>query len=211
MPGFYFHRTPFWMPLLYPKAIFSGDRSKPVVYLTFDDGPHPEITPWAMDLLQKYNATATFFCLGKMAAQNPAVLGEIISNGHTVGNHTFSHPNGWKSDNETYLEDIRQCQGLLNSEWFRPPYGKLKRSQYGSLVDSYRIVFWSLMPGDFDQRLSPEDCTKQCIYHIKPGDIVVLHDSEKAWPRLEMLLPVLLEHIRKKGWTAEGLDNCPVA
>lgn len=176
------------------------------VYLTFDDGPHPEATPFVLDLLAKYQAKATFFCVGNNAREHQDIYERILNEGHKTGNHTFSHLNGWKTNPTKYLEDINLARKYIDSDLFRPPYGKIRGGQ-GKLLKSegMRLVYWTLLSGDFDLELSPGKCLQNVMNHIKPGDIVVFHDSAKAFPRLQFVLPKVLEFCHQKGWQLKTL------
>jgi peptidoglycan/xylan/chitin deacetylase (PgdA/CDA1 family) len=178
------------------------------VYLTFDDGPHPEITPWVLDQLKKWEFRSSFFCVGDRARQYPEIIARILSDGHTVGNHTYSHLNGWKTSDKEYLEDIQKAREWIPSGLYRPPYGKMRPSQQKKLLGSSAdtIVMWSLLSGDFDNRLSGEQCMRNVLSTIRSGDIVVFHDSEKAWDRLEYCLPKILAHIKERGWRGKSLE-----
>jgi len=164
-----------------------------IVYLTFDDGPAPEITEYVLELLNIYNAKATFFVVGNNVIKYPEIFNKIIENKHSIGNHTFNHLNGWKTQNEIYFEDIIRCNELINSNLFRPPHGKLKISQYNHLKNHYKIILWSIISYDFDEKLSWKECFSNVIKHIEPGSIIVFHDSLKASKRLLFLLPELLK------------------
>lgn len=176
------------------------------VYLTFDDGPHQEATPFVLDMLSKYKAKATFFCVGNNVKKYPTIYQRILEEGHTTGNHTFNHLNGWKTNSERYLEDIRLARQSIDSDLFRPPYGRIRGKQ-GKLIKETGmcLVYWSLLSGDFDVELSPSKCLQNVINHIKPGDIVVFHDSAKAFPRLQFVLPKVLEFCNQKGWRTKSL------
>lgn len=182
--------------------------SEPAVYLTFDDGPHPEITPWVLEQLRKWNVRATFFCIGARVVQYPEIMAQILQEGHTVGNHTYTHLNGWKATDKAYLQNIEQAREFIPSGLFRPPYGRIRQSQIKELVHSFgdRVVMWSLLSGDFDRSLSGEQCMRNVLTTIRSGDIVVFHDSEKAWERLEYCLPKILAHIKDKNWEGKRLD-----
>lgn len=200
----YLISVPSILKSLYPKGIWEKDSA--AVYLTFDDGPHLEITSFVLDELKKYQAKATFFCVGNNVGKYPEVYQRILAEGHQIGNHTFSHKNGWKTAKEEYLKDVEEAAELIDSKLFRPPYGKIKRGQAEGLSEKgFQIVYWSLLSGDFDLDLSPEKCWENVLKNIKPGSIVVFHDSEKAWERLKFVLPKTLEYCRKQGWDLKSL------
>ena len=193
---------------LYRSCVWQMPSAEPAVYLTFDDGPHPEITPWVLEQLRKWNVRATFFCIGARVVQYPEIMAQILQEGHTVGNHTHTHLNGWKATDKVYLQDIEQAREFIPSGLFRPPYGRIRQSQIKELVHSFgdRVVMWSLLSGDFDRSLSGEQCMRNVLTTIRSGDIVVFHDSEKAWERLEYCLPRILAYIKEQNWEGKRLE-----
>ncbi len=204
----YLIKTPFWLRWLYPGLVWRKMSAKPVIYLTFDDGPIPEATPFVMSVLEKYNAKATFFCIGDNIRKHPEIFQKLIEVGHAVGNHTFNHLKGWKTDDEVYLENFRLCDSLTRSRLFRPPYGRIKRSQISKLKDGFpglKIIMWDVLSGDFDLNLSPEKCLRNVLKATEAGSIVVFHDSLKAFERLEYVLPRALEYWNKRGYSFERL------
>jgi len=208
----YWVKMPVLMNILFPKGLIWSmpDDGAPAVYLTFDDGPHPQVTPFVIEQLEKYNATATFFCLGKNVAAYPDVYAQLLSKGHTVGNHTNNHVNGWKVSDDVYLQNIEEAGTGIQSRLFRPPYGKIKRSQARKLLSSvppWKIYMWDVLSGDFDVDISPEKCLTNVVKHIKPGAIVVFHDSAKAWPRMGYALQGVLDYCKKQGWEMRGLPK----
>lgn len=183
-----------------------ADAGEPAVYLTFDDGPHPTATPFALEQLARYNAQATFFCVGKNVVEYPELYDQILAAGHSTGNHTHSHLKGWRTHTKTYIEDAMAAARFINSKLFRPPYGRIKRMQAARLHEAgYRLIMWSLLSGDFDTGLSPQRCLENVVFNLKPGHIVVLHDSTKAWDRMSYVLPRILEHCKKNGLALKGL------
>lgn len=177
------------------------------IYLTFDDGPIPIVTPWVLETLALYNAKATFFCIGNNVLKHPEIYSEIIKQGHKTGNHTQNHLNGWKVLNKNYFQDIEECTKLVRSGLFRPPYGKIKPSQIKRLKHNYKLVMWDVLSRDYDQSLSVENCHKSVIREAKPGSIVVFHDSIKAESRLRGSLPAVLEHFKKQGYEFARLEE----
>jgi peptidoglycan/xylan/chitin deacetylase (PgdA/CDA1 family) len=176
------------------------------VYLSFDDGPHPEITIFVLDLLKKYGAKATFFCIGRNVEAHPGLFERIREEGHAVANHSYSHLNGWKSGDDDYLADIGRADKLIGSAMFRPPYGRIRRSQLGRVrQEGLRTVMWTLLSGDFDRSIDGPTCAQLVTGNMRPGDIIVFHDSEKAFERLKYALPVVLEEIKQRGWITEKL------
>jgi peptidoglycan/xylan/chitin deacetylase (PgdA/CDA1 family) len=206
----YWVKTPKWLTKLFPVGLTWSmpQESNPAVYLTFDDGPHPQITPFVLEQLNKYNAKATFFCIGKNVAEHPAVYEQIIKQGHTSGNHTHDHQNGWKTTTHAYLKSILKAAGLIKARSFRPPYGRIKISQVNKLYNahpSWKIYMWDVLSGDFDKDITPEKCADNVISNIEPGSIVVFHDSEKAWDRMRYALPKVLEYCTQKNWQIKAL------
>ena len=182
----------------------------PAVYLTFDDGPHPEITPFVLQQLAAYDARATFFCIGKNVAAHPGIYRQISEQGHATGNHTHTHRDGWKTDTAGYLRDITEAEQYIGSRIFRPPYGRITAAQCHMLEQArppWRIYMWDVLSGDFDTQLSPERCLRQVIRYIRPGSIVVFHDSEKAWARMSHALPRVLAHCLEQGWEMKALPS----
>lgn len=201
-------KTPRWFQWLYPSRIWRISTPEKILYLTFDDGPHPEITEFVLEQLNRYDAKASFFCIGKNVDCFPATYRRILEAGHRVGNHTQHHLNGWKQGNEAYLEDVTAASRRVESNWFRPPYGRIRSSQVRLLKRHFprmRIAMWEVLSGDFDRRNSGEWCAQQVVRQAIPGSIIVFHDSEKAWERLERCLPLVLEHFSRQGYRFEAL------
>ncbi len=199
----YFVKTPKWLRLLYKGGTWSIPGTEKILYLTFDDGPHPFITPFVLDELQKVGAKATFFCIGKNVVDYPVVYERILFEGHAVGNHTHNHLNGWKTPDNEYLGNIETAMKYIDSKLFRPPYGKITQLQMNQLAAprfGLTTVFWSILSGDFDQELRPEKCLAKLVLKAGAGDIVVFHDSEKAFERLEFTLPKFLSFFKEKGF-----------
>lgn len=175
-----------------------------VVYLTFDDGPHPQVTPWVLDTLKSYNAQATFFCLGKNVVAHPNIYQRIINEGHAVGNHTYNHVNGWKVSTPVYTNDVTQAMQCIQSSLFRPPYGRIKKAQARAVKSVLgvhtKIIMWDVLSADFDPGLSPEQCLRRVLDHCSAGSIIVFHDSEKAFPNLKVILPEVLAGLHQQGY-----------
>ena len=204
----FFITTPTWLRSFFPGCVWDKKTNEKIIYLTFDDGPHPAITPFVINELEKYQAKATFFCIGDNVRKYPEVYRQVIAAGHTVGNHTMHHINGWKNTDEEYVGDISQARQLINSSLFRPPYGRIKRSQIQKLSGNtmpFSIIMWSVLAGDWIATLSPEKCFEQVKKNIYPGCIVVFHDSEKANERMAYALPKVLEHFSKLGYQFKAL------
>lgn len=176
-----------------------------VVYLTFDDGPIPELTPWVLDQLKAYGAKATFFCVGDNVVKHPELFERLLAEGHSIGNHTFNHLNGWHTDTLPYLHNVRRCARVVPSRLFRPPYGKLMPLQRAFLVRHFRIIMWDVLSGDYDADISPDQCLAHVLDNVQPGSIVVLHDNVKAERNLRFVLPAALEYFAAGGWRMDGL------
>lgn len=192
---------------LYPNWVWQVRTSEKILYLSFDDGPHPEITPRVLDLLKQYEAKATFFCIGKNVAAHPAIYHRILTEGHRTGNHTMNHLNGWKTNTAEYFNNILEAGKYIDSNLFRPPYGKLSRFQGKALREAgYKIIMWTLLTADYDIRLSPSDCWEFVRKNYHAGSILVFHDSEKARARMMEVLPKLLEQASREGYRFEALQ-----
>ncbi len=195
----FLHKTNFLMRALYPQFVWRKPSDEKKIYLTFDDGPIPEITEFVLETLEKYQAKATFFCIGDNINKNPGIFRKVIGAGHSVGNHTFNHLRGWATDDVTYFENSVRCKTEvekfgIETKLFRPPYGRIKRSQARSLLPNHEIIMWDILSGDFSQNLSPETVLKKTIKHTEAGSIVLFHDSIKANKRMAYALPRFLEH-----------------
>ncbi len=177
------------------------------IYLTFDDGPDKQTTPEILDILKRYDAKATFFCLGKKAEAYPDLLQRIKDEGHVFGNHTYSHLRGKETNTATYLRDVRKCEAFISTSFFRPPYGSYKKEQLEELKDNYKIILWTVMPGDFDEKVSKETVLRRSVRYSEKGTIIVYHDSEKASEKVLYVLPRFLDHFSKKGFTFEPLKK----
>ncbi len=198
----YLVHTPFWLRMFFPPGlIWNRSRTEPVIYLTFDDGPIPIVTPWVLETLKNFNARATFFCIGDNISKHPDIFEQVKAGGHSIGNHTYNHLRGWNTSDEDYIANTAKCNELTQSKLFRPPYGRARRSQFASLNMQYDIIMWDVLSGDFDQKLSPEKCLKNVIRHTRNGSVIVFHDSLKAFDRLEYTLPRALEHWKKNGFS----------
>ena len=206
----YWVKTPKWLKLFFPKAMVwdMPVGTGPCVYITFDDGPNPATTPYVLAELEKYNAHATFFCVGNNVARYPALYNDLRKNGHATGNHTYDHINGWKTENSLYLKNIQRAEGQIDSRLFRPPYGKMRFSQMRALLKedpSWKIIMWDVLSADFDKSLTGQQCVENVLAYIKPGSIVLLHDSEKAWPRMSYALPQILAYCQQMNWSMEAI------
>jgi peptidoglycan-N-acetylglucosamine deacetylase len=224
--SFYWIKTNALIKKILSNYVWDIPNAENKIYLTFDDGPTPEITEWVLEELKKYNAKATFFCIGDNVEKYPEIFKKIINEGHSIGNHTFNHLNGWRTSTAEYLENVNLCESSilnlksnpsvserakqilnLKSAIFRPPYGKIKLSQSRKLRQlGYKIIMWDVLSADFDSSISKEKCLDNVIKYTKSGSIIVFHDSTKAFPNLEYTLPKALKYWTAKGFVFERLD-----
>ncbi len=203
----YFIKSPQFVKNLFPNFTWRIPTNEKRLFLTFDDGPVAEVTPWVLRTLAAFDAKATFFCVGENIRKQAQIFAQIREEGHSVGNHTLNHLDGWATENIPYFHNVRHCASLVNSGLFRPPYGHLKPKQAQFLQRHYRIVMWDVLSGDFDPSLSPRQCFENVVNHAGPGSIVVFHDSLKARERLEYALPKVLEHFSAQGYRFEALNE----
>ncbi len=233
----YLAKTPKFVKWIFPKRVWAFPKNTNSVYLTFDDGPIPEVTPWVLDELKKHGAKATFFCIGENIQKHPEIFKRIIAEGHSVGNHTFNHLNGWKTETSEYVENVLSCEetisyvlnnspfkggrgDVFNSEFnpevsgqnsellFRPPYGKITGKQAQFLrKKGYQIIMWDVLSGDFDQNISEEKCLQNVIKNIEPGTIIVFHDSLNAEKNLRYVLPKALGFIGENSLLCKGFNQ----
>lgn len=203
----YIHKTPGWLKSIYPSLIWDfSDRSEKAIYLTFDDGPIPEVTEFVLDQLDQFDAKATFFCVGENIVKHPAVLERIRDEGHSIGNHTHNHIKGWNTTNTIYYENIARCAEVITEaggsdrRLFRPPYGRIGYRQIKSLRAEYDIIMWDVLTGDYNASLSPSAILTKIKSATMPGSIVLFHDSIKAFPRMREVLPEYLTYFRDKGF-----------
>ena len=176
-----------------------------VIYLTFDDGPIPEITPWVLDILNQFKAKATFFCVGDNIKKYTGIFKKIVNDGHQIGNHTFHHLNSWKTTDEIYLEDFYAFEKFHKTQLFRPPYGRIKMKVAKEICKSHNIIMWSVLTRDYSEKVSPEKCLKISLNNTTSGSIVLFHDSIKAQKNLRYVLPKFLEHFSKLGYRFEAI------
>ena len=205
---FYLVNTPWWLKTLYRGLVWQIPTKEKVLYLSFDDGPHPVATPFVLDVLKKYDALATFFCIGKNVEAYPQLYRRTLLEGHRVGNHTYDHLNGWKVDDRRYLENIREAGRRIDSDLFRPPYGRIGALQSRLLRSApfnYQIIMWDVLSADFDQTLTGDRCARNVIRYARQGSVVVFHDSEKAFPRMRVALPVVLNEFSTQGYRFESI------
>lgn len=220
--NFYWIKTNRFIKKIFSNYIWDIPNTENKIYLTFDDGPTPEITEWVLQELEKYNAKATFFCIGNNIEKHPEIFEKVITKGHCIGNHTFNHLNGWKTSTEDYLENSKLCETAIYSRklsglkstpesfrdcnLFRPPYGKIKASQAEKLQQlGYKIIMWDVLSADYDNTISAEKCLENATKNVTSGSIIVFHDSVKAFPHLEYTLPKALKYFKEKGFVFEKL------
>jgi peptidoglycan-N-acetylglucosamine deacetylase len=219
------HKTNFLMRAMYPDFIWRIMTAEKVIYLTFDDGPIPEVTEFVLEELEKYQAKATFFCIGDNIQKYPNIFQQIVNQGHTIGNHTFNHLKGWNTENEIYMDNFKKCEKIIRQsniesrsgtppasnrsdgriEYFRPPYGRIKKSQATEILKTHEIIMWDVLSGDYDQSMSKESVLKKSIQHTEAGSIVLFHDSVKASKNMTYALPQFLEHFYQQGFTFKNL------
>ena len=200
-------RVPTFFNSLFPNLIWSISQSEKIVYLTFDDGPIPDVTTWVLDLLKEKNIKASFFCIGDNIRKYPKIFSRIIEEGHTVGNHTFNHINGWKNSSELYTQNISKCNNeiekhvKLERKLFRPPYGRITPKQIKILKQKgYDIIMWELLSCDYNKHLSAQECYNNATKRVRPGSIIVFHDSLKAQKNLRKALPKTIDRLLEKGY-----------
>ena len=200
----YFVKTPWYLKSVYPSLIWDLPEQG-TLYLTFDDGPVPGVTDQVLDILKGAAAHATFFCIGDNVKKHPELFARIQTEGHITGNHTFHHLNGWKTENETYFEDVQLCDTEVKSELFRPPYGRISYNQIQELKKDFKIIMWDVLSGDFDTTIDAATCTENVIANATDGSIIVFHDSEKAKERVLNSLPVIIKYFKEKGFVFESI------
>lgn len=196
----YLINTPFFLRWYYKGVTWNRSRKYKKLYLTFDDGPIPEITPWILDVLATYKVKATFFCVGENVIKYPAIFNRLFEEGHRIGNHTFNHLKGWDTEDERYLANVEQCRKVTQSNLFRPPYARAKKSQIAQLKKNYELIYWDVLSGDFDPKLTPEKCLQNVINYMKNGSIIVFHDNIKAIPRVQYALPKFIAYALEQGY-----------
>jgi peptidoglycan/xylan/chitin deacetylase (PgdA/CDA1 family) len=206
----YLVKTPWLLKKLYPNLIWGMNRSTRCIYLTFDDGPIPIVTPFVLNILKQYNAKATFFCIGDNVHKHPEIFEQVKNEGHGIGNHTYNHLKGWDTADKTYLDNFLLADKLLDTKLFRPPYGRAKRSQIKLLKQAktgLEFIMWNILSADFDVNVTPEQCLDNVLKHTKGGDIVLFHDSLKAKERMEYALPRAMEIWSREGYEFKCLNQ----
>ena len=195
-------KTPKIFQAIFPSLVWKNTPTEKIVWLTFDDGPTPEITPFVLDTLNRNGIKATFFCLGKKIEKYPEILARIKDEGHSIGNHSYSHPNGFSTCSKKYLQDVEKCQKLVpETNLFRPPFGKLYPWQISKLKSQYKIIMWDVMGWDFNKNTSAESCLHNVIKNVEKGSIIVLHDHEKSVENLQFVLPKIIMVLKERGFS----------
>lgn len=202
---FYLTKTPFFLSWLYPALIWKKKPGEKVLYLTFDDGPVPDATDYVLHILKERHIKATFFCVGDNIRKHPELFHRLINEGHSVGNHTYNHLNGWKCSTQEYTENVERCveelrKNGVESSLFRPPYGKIKKPQVDVLKKHLQIVMWDVLSGDFDPGITPEKCLKNTTKATADGSVIVFHDNKKCLDKLKKILPGYLDHFLSRGY-----------
>lgn len=202
-----FVTVPRWIKGLYKNRLWEVETTEKQMFLTFDDGPHPTHTLFVLDELKKYNAKATFFCIGKNVVAHPDVYKRIIEEGHSVGNHTHDHLNAWKTPNDLYLQNVSEASKFIDTKLFRPPYGKIDSFLVKQMQRTHRLttVMWSVLSYDFDSSITADRCLQNVLLNSKAGSVVVFHDSEKASANLSYTLPKVLAYFAEKGFSFERI------
>ena len=196
-----FATTPKFIQALFPSLIWRKETKNKEIWLTFDDGPDPEITPWILSVLKEEEIKATFFLVGQQIEEFPELVGAIINDGHLIANHSYSHRNGWLTSKEKYLKDIETCQELMpNNKLFRPPYGKITKAQIGLLKDKYKIILWDVLSWDFQQNTSPKRVQENILKNTKSGSIIVMHNNQKSYKNMQPILEETIQILKKKGF-----------
>lgn len=207
-------KTNYLVKKIFPNYVWDIPNNENKVYLTFDDGPTPEITEWTLDQLKKHDAKATFFCIGNNIDKYPEIFTKVTSEGHSIGNHTFKHLKGWKTETEEYIENVLKCNESickLNTEYgklFRPPYGKIKPAQSKILrKQGYKIIMWDIISFDFDENISKDKCLENVLKNVESGSVIVFHDSVKAEQHLKYVLPKTLEFLKQNGFMCSRIES----
>ena len=196
-----FVTTPKFIQALFPSLVWRKETLDKEIWLTFDDGPSPQVTTWILSVLKKEKIKATFFLVGQQIEEFPKLTGAIINDGHTIANHSYSHKNGWLTNKEKYLEDIEKCQELMpNNKLFRPPYGKITKSQITALKDRYEIILWDVLSYDFQKNISTKRVQENIIKNTKAGSIILLHNNNVSFKNLYPILEKTIQQLKKEGY-----------
>lgn len=199
---------PSWFSDRFTSFLWHKDRTQPVVYLTFDDGPTPIVTDYVLNLLAQYDFKATFFCIGNRVKKFPELYARLQSEGHAIGNHTYNHLNAWKSTRWHYLRNVDKAAIYINSKLFRPPYGKLSTGKYQHILKrDYTIVLWDVLSGDFDKDRSAASILKNVCLNTKNGSIIVFHDSDKSFEKLKAVLPEYFLFLKQQGFKSAAIQS----
>lgn len=216
--NFYWIKTHWLIKKWFSNFIWDIPNQKNAVFLTFDDGPTPEVTPWVLNVLKQNNIKATFFCIGDNIKKHPEIFRQILAEGHSIGNHTFNHLKGWKTENDVYIDNVEKCETEIlkqipqmktpaSSKLFRPPYGKIGFKQTKKVLEmGYKIIMWDILTADYDTEITKDQCLKNATNKVASGSVIIFHDSVKAFPNLEYALPKAIEIIKEKGFTFERID-----
>ncbi len=202
----YIVRPSYLLQKLYPQAVWRKSSLENKIYLTFDDGPVPEITNGVLDVLKKENIKATFFCVGENVKKYPEIYARILADKHAVGNHTYNHLNGWNTHGNQYFRNVIKCAEVVQSNLFRPPYGRIKKSQLSQINKKYSVIMWDVLSGDYDKNTSPVQCLKNVTDHVRNGSVIVFHDSYKAQRNMEFALPQFIQFAKERGFEFEVLS-----
>ena len=203
----YFVKTPKIAQSIIKKAVWNIPNNDREIFLTFDDGPTPSITNQTLDILREHKIKATFFCLGSQVEKHPEIFKRITDEGHAVGNHSYSHLKGWTTNNQQYLEDVRKGEAIIKSHLFRPPYGKIKRSQVNSLNPETKIILWDVLPGDFSPNNNVEKIVSNTLNSVESGSIIVLHDNNKCGNKMLQALPIIIKKLKEKKYKFSAITK----
>ena len=196
----FIEQVPGFVRNLFPKALWRMNPDEKAVYLTFDDGPIPVVTPWVVDLLGHYGIKATFFMVGDNVRKHPQEYKLVVDAGHRVGNHTFNHLKGLFTDTREYIENVEKADTLIHSSLFRPPHGMLRRSQYKELSKRYQFVMWDLVTRDYSKRMNSEEVLANVKKYVRNGSIITFHDSLRSEENLKYALPRAIEWLLEQGY-----------
>ena len=204
----YLIKIPWILKKIFSQYTWSIPVDDNVVYLTFDDGPHPVITPWVLAELEKFDAKATFFCIGKNVKKHQEVYQQILHAGHAVGNHTEDHLNGWHVPENLYIDNVKKATVTIKANLFRPPYGRIKRNTANIIRKQLQmhIIMWDVLSADFDVSFTPEECVNNVLRNVDKGSVIVFHDSEKAEKNLRYALPLVLEELKNRNFRFHKID-----
>ncbi|WP_188619888.1 polysaccharide deacetylase family protein [Flavobacterium suaedae] len=206
----YWVKTRWFIKKIFSRFVWDMGNIPNTVYLTFDDGPTPEVTEWVLSVLKEHDIKATFFCIGNNIEKHPDIFKKVIEEGHTIANHTFNHLNGWNTDNQKYFENVDKTERIItqyyssfkDNKLFRPPYGKMKSSQAKEVLKKgYKIIMWDVLSADFDKTITPEKCLSNVTKNTRNGSIIIFHDSVKAYPNLKHALPSSIKYLKENGFT----------